>query len=171
MDRQHTFDSVINGLHQKIRLIFVEAFDLAPADLLPNGAVGNTFGLAQRIRLLLRQLGVKDQPAPVFFLHTSDQKLLSAVSALNDGGEQRHGENDAYDGDQCAAAVCQERFARKAVQNVHFAPPRMRSSRTMRPSSMAMIRSACSAIDSSWVITIRVCLYFTFDWRRSSTIS
>ena len=62
------------------------------------------------------------------------------------------GEDDANDGDQCPGAVFPEGTPGQPVHDVH----RITSSRMMRPSSMARIRSACNAMDSSWVMTMRV---------------
>ena len=69
------------------------------------------------------------------------------------------------------SAVADERLAGKAVENVHPRTSRSRSSRVMCPSSTAMIRSACRAIFSSWVMTMSVWPYLRLESLSSSTIS
>ena len=80
----------------------------------------------------------------------------SAVRAFDDCGQKRHRKHDADDCDPCAHTVLLQRAPCKGMQNVHACFPRMRSSPVILPSSIVRMRSACSAMFSSWVIRTSV---------------
>ena len=88
------------------------------------------------------------------------QIVQEAGSKGDNRRDHSGGQYHADDGDQGSGAVLEHGFQGNSGKNIHG---RITSSFTIRPSSSIRIRSAVSAIFSSWVMTIRVCLYFRLE--------
>ena len=157
-DTQQGGGAVVQSLDVPIRLVVVLRFRKAGvADLLLHGD-GFDFGVVPELSgRVVGQAGELRVPGPLRGQHRGEHVVLHGGDEGGDRGEHGGGQDDADDGDDGARAVATQGFHGDPVEDVHT---RVTSSRAMRPSSMLRIRSACSAIFSSWVMTMRVWLYF-----------
>ena len=101
-----------HGFYQQIRLIFILAADIRPADGAPFGNFPDFAVGLKRAELGIRKGRVKAVVRARRCDFVARQIIQTAVRALNDRGKQGHGKRDANDGNQRARAVFHERAAR-----------------------------------------------------------
>ena len=95
--------------------------------------------------------------------------VIGVVAKRRHGGKHGRRKDHADDRDDRPHAVCAHGALRNAVKHIHL---RITSSRTMSAVLRWQARrSACRAIDSSWVMTMSVCPYWRLEYFSSSTIS
>ena len=147
MDGEQISPRIRQTQYIEIGFVLVEtALCLGIAQVLQIDGFRHAVGLGQLLILAVRGVRLAHMPAAGGVHTVVQHKLLEAGGEGGHGAQHGGGQDDANDGDNGAGAVLLEGLEGELVQHVHG---RITSSRTILPSSMAMMRSAWRARDSS----------------------
>ncbi len=154
--RKHLQSLFRQGPHIEIRhtgRIIKHRFKPGISHYLKPGCFGNILVFCKLICTVLVCFRDSHMPVAVHGDTVIQKESLEAGTEGRHCRDHRSRQNNTDDGHDRPDTVCPHRLCRNSGENIHRL---ITSSFTIRPSSSAMIRSACRAIFSSCVITITV---------------